>query len=165
MTTEQELEQRLQKQAVAPRITLLEVEQNIKDIAYYVIFDVLTICVIQLQNGFTVTGESACASPENFNKEIGEEIARKNAVSKIWMLMGYELKSKLHKEQNSNFFTRLTDEYTQLHERTQKLARFLESVAFTDLPDEQQRVLKVQFDVMVKYRECLLERLSLSRPE
>lgn len=55
----------------------------------------LTICVLVLKNGFTVTGESACASPENFDPEIGRKIARQNAVNKIWMLEGYLLKQKL----------------------------------------------------------------------
>jgi len=55
----------------------------------------ITICVLELKNGFTVTGESACASPENFDAEIGRMIARQNAVQKIWPLMGYELRSKL----------------------------------------------------------------------
>lgn len=55
----------------------------------------LTFCVLVLRNGFTVTGESACASPENFDAEIGRKIARKNAVQKIWPLMGYELKCRL----------------------------------------------------------------------
>jgi len=55
----------------------------------------LTFCVLVLRNGFTVTGESACASPANFNAEIGRKIARQNAVAKIWPLMGYELRSKL----------------------------------------------------------------------
>ena len=55
----------------------------------------LTFCVLVLKNGFTVTGESACASPENFDTEIGRQIARANAVQKIWPLMGYELRTKL----------------------------------------------------------------------
>jgi hypothetical protein len=55
----------------------------------------LTFCVLVLKNGFTVTGESACASPENFDAEIGRKIARENATQKVWPLMGYELKSKL----------------------------------------------------------------------
>ncbi len=55
----------------------------------------LTFCVLVLRNGFTVTGESACASPDNFDAEIGRKIARQNAVQKIWPLMGYELRSKL----------------------------------------------------------------------
>ncbi len=55
----------------------------------------LTFCVLILRNGFTVTGESACASPENFNPGIGRRIARENAVAKVWPLMGYALKNKL----------------------------------------------------------------------
>lgn len=51
--------------------------------------------MLVLSNGFTVTGESACASPENFDAEIGKKIARQNAVQKIWPLMGYALKNKL----------------------------------------------------------------------
>ena len=57
--------------------------------------DLMTFCVLVLRNGFTVTGESACASPENFDDEIGRKIARQNAVQKIWPLMGYALKEKL----------------------------------------------------------------------
>ncbi|EMH4077238.1 hypothetical protein RGI92_000456 [Serratia marcescens] len=56
----------------------------------------LTFCVLVLRNGFTVTGESACASPENFDAEIGMQIARANAVQKIWMLEGYLLKQRMH---------------------------------------------------------------------
>lgn len=56
----------------------------------------LTFCVLVLKNGFTVTGESACASPENFNAEIGRKIARENAINKVWMLEGYLLKQQLH---------------------------------------------------------------------
>ena len=57
--------------------------------------NLLTFCVLLLRNGFAVTGESACASPENFDAEIGRKIARQNAVQKIWPLMGYQLRSKL----------------------------------------------------------------------
>lgn len=56
----------------------------------------LTFCVLVLRNGFTVTGESACASPENFNPDIGRRIARENAVNKMWPLMGYALRQHLY---------------------------------------------------------------------
>jgi hypothetical protein len=57
--------------------------------------NLLTFCVLVLKNGFTVTGESACASPENFDAEIGKKIALENAKQKIWPLMGYALKESL----------------------------------------------------------------------
>ena len=58
----------------------------------------LTFCVLVLKNGFTVTGESACASAENFNAEIGRKIARDNARNKIWLLEGYLLRQRLHEQ-------------------------------------------------------------------
>ena len=61
----------------------------------------LTICVLVLRNGFTVLGKSACASPENFDADIGKRIARANAEQEIWPLLGYTLKEKLSKEQAS----------------------------------------------------------------
>lgn len=55
----------------------------------------LTLCVVVLKNGFTVTGESACADPAKYNREIGESIARANAVNKIWPLLGFTLRDVL----------------------------------------------------------------------
>lgn len=65
----------------------------------------LTFCVLVLENGFTVTGESACASPENFDAEIGRKIARDNAVNKVWMLEGYLLKQQLHSQSKLKILT------------------------------------------------------------
>ena len=56
----------------------------------------LTFCVLVLRNGFTVTGESACVSPENFDAAIGRKVARAKAIEKIWPLEGYLLKQRLH---------------------------------------------------------------------
>lgn len=55
----------------------------------------LTFCVLVLSNGFTVTGQSACASPENFDSEIGKRIARQHAVAQLWPLLGYALREKI----------------------------------------------------------------------
>ena len=55
----------------------------------------LTFCVIVLKNGFTLTGISACADPRKYNKEIGEKVARADALNKAWPLMGYVLRSQL----------------------------------------------------------------------
>ena len=105
------------KGKTAPRITPSDIEANIASEHYFTAAEgvygatlcqgerpglgnpplmLLTFCVLVLKNGFTVTGESACASPENFDAEIGRKVARANAVQKIWPLMGYELKSKLN---------------------------------------------------------------------
>lgn len=52
-------------------------------------------CVLTLKNGFNVSGESACASPEIFDETVGKTIARRNAKDKLWSLLGYQLKEKL----------------------------------------------------------------------
>lgn len=55
----------------------------------------LTICVLVLKNGYTIIGKSACASPENFDAELGAKIAREDARRQIWALEGYALRNKL----------------------------------------------------------------------
>lgn len=59
----------------------------------------LTVCCLKLRNGFTVTGESACVSPDNFDAELGEKIARENARNKIWALEGYALRERILNKQ------------------------------------------------------------------
>ncbi len=112
---DQSIENEIQaKGLTAPRITPADIEANITYEAYINVgqavsltpgylprpenpLNLLTICALVLKNGFTVTGESACASPENFDAELGRKIARANAVQKIWPLMGYALKEQLSK--------------------------------------------------------------------
>jgi hypothetical protein len=99
------------KGLTAPRVTPASLQANIVSEHYFTAneavngveevppktpLDLLTFCVLVLKNGFTVTGESACASPENFDAEIGKRIARQNAEQKIWPLMGYALKQDLY---------------------------------------------------------------------
>lgn len=109
---DKQIEQEIQdKGLTAPRITPADVEENIAFTYFFtaadgavgaenappsVALNLLTFCVLVLKNGFTVTGESACASPENFDTELGRKIARENAKQKIWPLMGYLLKEQLY---------------------------------------------------------------------
>lgn len=104
------------KGLTAPRVTPADIEAAITSEHYFTAYEaclhpdgmntpmppesanalsLLTFCVLVLKNGFTVTGESACASPENFDAEIGRKIARENAKQKLWPLLGYALKDRL----------------------------------------------------------------------
>lgn len=100
-----------QESKFGPRITMQDIETNIISEHYFTAanavspdvplhaydpLSLLTFCVLILRNGFTVTGESACVSPENFDAVIGRKVARENAVQKVWPLMGYELKERLY---------------------------------------------------------------------
>ncbi len=93
-----DIEEEIKKKGLtAPRITPERLDEVISSENYHVFENSqLTVCCLTLENGFTVTGESACASPENFDAELGKKIARDNAKNKIWMLEGYLLKQKLH---------------------------------------------------------------------
>lgn len=114
-----EIEQEIQNKGLtAPRVTLAGIEsiiaierysvgplgvavlgpayrEDLEDSLYC-----LTLCVLVLKNGFTVIGQSACASPENFDDVLGRKIARQNAIDKIWVLEGYLLKQQLFDEDN-----------------------------------------------------------------
>lgn len=93
---ENNIEKDIQEKGLnAPRLIPALIDETIKEKAFHKLTDVLTVCVLTLRNGFTVTGESACASPENYDREIGERIAYENAREKIWPLEGYLLKEKL----------------------------------------------------------------------
>ena len=95
---EAELEKEIKEKGLtAPRLTPDLIEATIYSAAYHVFKgSQLTVCSLTLINGFTVSGESACASPENFDAEIGKKIAFDMARNKIWMLEGYLLKQKLY---------------------------------------------------------------------
>ena len=124
---DQAIEQEIQaKGLTAPRVTPADIEANIVSEHYFTAADayrsnpcydpnghpheplpapapleLLTFCVLVLRNGFTVTGESACASPENFDAELGRKIARQNAINKVWPLMGYALRERLAQKEKT----------------------------------------------------------------
>lgn len=96
----------------APRVTMEHIESIITSEAYFTAeqgaaavgapklinpsLGLLTFCVLTLRNGFTVTGQSACASAENFDEQAGRKYARKDAVGKVWPLEGYLLRQRLY---------------------------------------------------------------------
>lgn len=94
---EQAIEKEIQDKGLnAPRLNPAHIDAQIVKEDYHVFAGTtLTVCALTLRNGFHVVGESAAASPENFDAEIGRKIARDNARSKIWALEGYLLRSRL----------------------------------------------------------------------
>ncbi len=94
---DQAIEKEIQEKDLnAPRVTPEHLENVIQSEQYHVFPNsTFTSCLLTLKNGFTVHGESACASPENFDAELGRKIARDNAKNKIWMLEGYLLRERL----------------------------------------------------------------------
>jgi hypothetical protein len=124
--TDNGIEQEIQaKNLTKPRVTLADIEAAISSEHYFTAMhgllgamdrlelhqsgcgivghaplERLTFCVLVLNNGYTVTGESACVSPENFDAELGRKIARQNALDKCWPLFGFHLASTLANQAN-----------------------------------------------------------------
>lgn len=94
---EQQIENEIQAKGLnAPRLNPLMIDKTIVSEQYHVFpGTTLTVCALTLRNGYIVTGESAAASPANFDQAIGRKIARENARNKIWGLEGYLLREKL----------------------------------------------------------------------
>jgi hypothetical protein len=97
MSFDKEIEKEIvEKGLIAPRITPDRIDACIVGESYHVFEGTtFTVCLLTLVNGFQVSGESACASPENFDAELGRKIALDNARNKIWILEGYRLKQHL----------------------------------------------------------------------
>jgi hypothetical protein len=191
------IEQEIQaKGLTAPRVTPADITANIASEHYFTANDgmrgteasldtfadtgskywhpelsLLTFCVLTLRNGFTVTGKSACASPENFNAEIGRKIAREDAIQQVWPLMGYALKEQLFQAQKPAqapvestippHEQRVLDEKRELDEKLSKLGAFIDaSPVFNGLPDDEKEELVEQRSAMYQYSEVLGARIA-----
>ena len=82
-------------------LTQNDIDAKIKDAKFTILEDGrTTICNWYLENGFTGRGESSCVSKDNFNKDIGEQIALENAKNKVWELEGYLLAEDIHRSKS-----------------------------------------------------------------
>lgn len=99
MNSESQIEKEINEKGLnAPRLNPDMIDETIVSEQYHVFHGTtLTVCALTLRNGYIVTGESAAASPSNFDESIGRKIARENARNKIWGLEGYLLREKLSK--------------------------------------------------------------------
>jgi hypothetical protein len=81
---------------VAPRLTPADIDAVIVSESFTVLpSGKVMVCELMLKNGFSVRGEAATVSKENFNDEIGKTISRADARDKIWQLEGYLLQQRL----------------------------------------------------------------------
>lgn len=154
----------------APRITEQDVEGAIVNEAYWVFPDTtVTVCCLTLKNGFNVIGYSAAVSPENFNAEKGEQVAREEALNEVWQLEGYLLKEKLYQESlpsvleeepQTTWLERAQSELAALTDRAAKLQRFTQSEEYRALEEPDRYDLNCQLEAMVRYHSALQSRIS-----
>lgn len=104
-----------------------------------------TVCLLTLQNGFSVTGKSDATSPENFDKQIERYTARRNARDKIWSLEGYLLQYRLTLAET------FTDRVAQVcHEVNRAYCQALgdtSQMQWSDAPDWQRESARMGVDL------------------
>jgi hypothetical protein len=80
------------KGLTAPRVTPEHIDSAIVGATYTMLpSGKVMVCELTLRSGFTVRGESATVSKENFNVELGEKMSYAKARDKVWELEGYLL--------------------------------------------------------------------------
>ena len=142
-----------------PRVKPEDLEAQVKDVSFFN-DGTLTICVITTHNGFKLVGESACAHPDLYNEEIGQRLARAQALQKLWPLLGYQLRNELFVREESTFLDRLKAEYAYVADNVSKLREFISSPKYLELQEDVRDDLKVQYEVMIPYMEILHKRLN-----
>ena len=159
-------EAELQAKAVAPRVTLDQI--NALMATAEVRFErpegtTSTFAHVYIGTFYLASGHSACISVENYDKEIGERIARGNAIKKatdqLWQLEGYAL-FKLLNPPPTTHVQRMELELSVLSERTGKLSVFMQSPMFSELPEVDRDLMVTQIAAMETYRVSLASRLA-----
>jgi hypothetical protein len=104
--------------ATAPRVSLADIDEAIVSRHDFNAWDacaavgmcrfevdqplrLMSVCILVLKNGFTVIGKSAPASPANFNRQLGRQLAYDDCRRQLWPLMGFALREVLHKAEQS----------------------------------------------------------------
>ena len=79
------------------KVTLEGIQAKIKGETYLVLPDGrTTLCMLTLENGYTIKGLSACVDAAEFNLDLGRKYALEDAIQQIWPLEGYLLAEEMH---------------------------------------------------------------------
>lgn len=97
---ESEVIQQMLRDSKGPRVTEEMIQSLVKDATFY-IHQHLTICVLELQNGFFLVGQAAPADPDNFQVDVGAHYAMVDALRQVWKLEGYRLRQEMWERKNS----------------------------------------------------------------
>lgn len=145
------------------KLTEADLEKSIKHVEYLRYSDSGMLCVITMQNGYTVTGQSACVDPTIFDEEIGKGIAYTNAFKELWQVLGYGLKQRWYEETQLSNADRLAKELEDLDKKRTDLLALLEKSKPEDMSANEWACLGAQLEVMGAYGLILQDRLVYAK--
>ncbi|OEY96055.1 hypothetical protein BJD20_13195 [Acinetobacter proteolyticus] len=164
--SEQQIEQEIQSKGLtAPRLTPDHIDSKIKTKEFHLLPNMITVCILVLENGFKITGlNHASVSPENFDEEFGQKLSFEDARQKIWELEGYLLKEKIYQDsfKPKNHIERMGLEKAELDNKLTGLNSFLSNLGADNSPlvdDNQAYLLEQQSKLMTQYSNVLGERI------
>lgn len=151
-----------------PTINLEDVEKAILGETYTVLPNGrTTVCQLTLidngDSGFTVEGQSACVSKENYNEVLGNKFARERALEKVWMVLGFELARKLERERfkaQETLLERLRREYAELTLRIEALSNWIDTPSYFQMSLDEQDDQREQLVLMRQYCHILDKRMA-----
>lgn len=117
-------------------------------------------CVLTLNNGYTVTGESGCIDPTLFNRSVGETIAYEKALDELYGILSYVEKQRWYEETQLSWLDRVKQELAELDTKRVKLVEFLTKPKPHFISKDEWGRLEKQAEVMRDYAIILLERIN-----
>ena len=174
---EQALEAQIKAKGLdqAPRVTPAALEAMIKTTELIKIEPSILLCVLTLHNGLTVVGKNlGSVSPENYDEELGKQLAMRDARDQLWPLAGFLLAEDIHRgnrpltqEQRElpDHVQRVITEMYQVASRLIGLSEFLAkldggALEALELSDDEVADLREQHTLMKGYVEVLQRRLA-----
>lgn len=167
MSDNDQLEKAIQSKGLnAPRLSPADIDAVIMGETFTTLpSGKVMICEMTLRNGFTVRGQAATVSKENFDEGIGQTISRADAYDKVWELEGYLLQQRLHEARITGDLPphqqRLVAERDDLAVKAAALSAFIGgNPILTTLPQDERVRLREQCELMWRYYEVLDERIT-----
>ena len=129
------------------------IDQRIDTVSYQrVPGTTTTVCTTKLVNGFVLLGQSACIHANNFDEQVGKDIAYKKARDKIWELEGYLACEVEYQSDSANH-----DSCTRwLFKTLPETPSFDNQIEFCSISQELQQLFRTKLNLFTTEQQAVL---------
>lgn len=152
------------------KILGIDVMNFITNVETMKVGDKTTVVNAHTRTGFDIVRHSSCVDPNNYDEELGKELAMEKVVDDLWGHLSFVLQwakyslNEAHKLKESKYpahIERVINEYKELADRITKLAKFIsENEMFKTLFEYEQKDMRDQLFHMNEYLGFLSSQLS-----